>query len=370
MIDNLLNSGLYLFSFVFVLSTVVVVHEWGHFIVARLCGIKVTHFSLGFGRVLWKRTDKKGTQWQVCLWPLGGYVKMLGDEDAASAKTDVAKVPESERKYMFLSQPLYKRAAVIFAGPAMNYVFAILLFTGILFFVGRGVIPPVIGDFSEDSPSQAAGMQVGDRIVDINGHPISEWTDIQRVIRILEFEKNITVQVERDGENLSFTLQPIYYPGTDNLPKMGIKSNPELTIIEKEIGLTEAFTQSVKSVGMITKDTLIYLGQILLGKRDADSMRGPLGIAEMSGDAFKGGLEVIILFIANISVAVGFMNLLPIPLLDGGHLFFYAIEAITRRPLSERIQNTLLWVGMSILIGLLMYTMFLDVPRIFERIFG
>ena len=370
MIDNLLNSGLYLFAFVFVLSTVVIVHEWGHFIVARLCGIKVTHFSLGFGRVLWKRTDKKGTQWQVCLWPLGGYVKMLGDEDAASAKTDTTKVPESERKYMFMSQPLYKRAAVIFAGPAMNYVFAILLFTGVLFFVGRGIIPPVVGDFTEDSPAQAAGMQVGDRIVEMNGHPISEWLDIQRVIRILEFEKSVNVQVDRNGQKFSFDIQPIYYPNTDNMPKIGIASNPSLFVVEENLGLGEAFVQSVKSVASITKDTLVYLGQVLFGARSADGMRGPLGIAEMSGDAFKGGIEVIILFIANISVAVGFMNLLPIPLLDGGHLFFYAVEAIIRRPLSERIQNALLWVGMSILIGLLLYTMFLDVPRIFERIFG
>lgn len=369
MIDSLLNSGLYLFAFVLVLSIVVMVHEWGHFIVARLCGVKVTHFSLGFGRVLWKRTDKKGTQWQVCLWPLGGYVKMLGDEDAASAKTDASKVPETERKYMFMSQPLYKRAAVIFAGPAMNYVFAILLFTGILFFVGRGVIPPVVGDFSENSPAQASGMQIGDRITEMNGHPISEWMDIQRVIRILEFEKEVNVQVDRNGEKLSFTIQPIYYEGV-NLPKIGIISNPDLFFADDNLSLWDAFTQSVQSVATITTDTVQYLGQILFNNRSADGMRGPLGIAEMSGDAIKGGIETLILFIANISVAVGFMNLLPIPLLDGGHLFFYAIEAIIRRPLSERIQNGLLWIGMSLLIGLLMYTMFLDIPRIFERVFG
>ena len=365
MIDNLLNSGLYLFAFVFVLSTVVIVHEWGHFIVARLCGIKVTHFSLGFGRVLWKRTDKKGTQWQVCLWPLGGYVKMLGDEDAASAKTDTTKVPESERKYMFMSQPLYKRAAVIFAGPAMNYVFAILLFTGVFFFVGRSFIPPVIHEFLEISPAREAGMLEGDRIKTINDQPVEEWSDILRIIRISEFGSDLKVVVDRNGQQLTFNMMPIYHEEyKDNLPRVGIKLNYD-TQEKQSMDLWTAFTTSNKLVY-----TLQYLGQILLGKRDADGMRGPLGIAEMSGDAFKGGIEVIILFIANISVAVGFMNLLPIPLLDGGHLFFYAVEAIIRRPLSERIQNALLWVGMSILIGLLLYTMFLDVPRIFERIFG
>ena len=370
MIDNLLNSGLYLFAFVFVLSTVVIVHEWGHFIVARLCGIKVTHFSLGFGRVLWKRTDKKGTQWQVCLWPLGGYVKMLGDEDAASAKTDDTKVPEAERKYMFMSQPLYKRAAVIFAGPAMNYVFAILLFTGIFFFIGRSFVSPVIGEFLEVSPAREVGLMQGDRIVRVNNHEINEWSDILRVMRIVEFGKDLEVIANRDGQELTFNITPIYHDEyKDNLPRIGIKMNTD-ALSYQQMGIVEAFTTSIQLVYTITFDTLQYLGQVLSGKRDADGMRGPLGIAEMSGDAFKGGLDVILLFIANISVAVGFMNLLPIPLLDGGHLFFYGIEAIIRRPLSERIQNALLWFGMSILIGLLLYTMFLDVPRIFERIFG
>lgn len=370
MIDSLLNTGLYLFAFVFVLSVVVIVHEWGHFIVARLCGIKVTHFSLGFGRILWKRTDKKGTQWQVCLWPLGGYVKMLGDEDAASAKTDIKKVPESERKYMFMSQPLHKRAAVIFAGPAMNYIFAIILFTGIFFTVGRSVVPPVIHEFLEISPAREAGMLEGDRITKINDHEINEWSDILRVMRISEFGKDLEFIVDRNGQQLTFRVDPVYHEEyKDNMPRIGIKLNYN-SLEFQHMGFIESFTTSIQLVYTITTDTLQYLGQIIFANRSADGMRGPLGIAEMSGDAIKGGVENLILFIANISVAVGFMNLLPIPLLDGGHLFFYAIEAIIRRPLPERVQNGLLWVGMSLLIGLLMYTMFLDIPRIFERIFG
>ncbi|MBR5130526.1 MAG: RIP metalloprotease RseP [Alphaproteobacteria bacterium] len=370
MIESFLNSGLYLFAFVLVLSIVVMVHEWGHFVIARLCGVKVTHFSLGFGRVLWKRTDKKGTQWQVCLWPLGGYVKMLGDEDAASAKTDTAKIPAKEQKYMFASQPLHKRAAIIFAGPAMNYIFAILLFTGIFFIIGRSTVPPVIHEFLEVSPAREIGLMQGDRIVNINDHEINEWSDILRVMRIAEFGKDLKIIADRNGQQLTFHVTPIYHEEyKDKLPRIGIKMNYE-ALEHQKMDFLEAITTSTKLVYTITSDTLKYLGQILLGKRDADGMRGPLGIAEMSGDAFKGGLEVLILFIANISVAIGFMNLLPIPLLDGGHLFFYAIEAIIRRPLSERIQNALLWIGVSLLVTLLMYTMFLDIPRIFERIFG
>ncbi len=369
MIAGFLDGLLYLFAFVLVLSVVVIVHEWGHFIVARLCGIKVTHFSLGFGRVLYKRTDKKGTQWQVCLWPLGGYVKMLGDEDAASAKTDVKKVPESERKYMFMSQPLYKRAAVIFAGPAMNYIFAVLLFASVFFAVGRGVVPPVIDEFLEVSPARDAGLMVGDRIVDINGTKIEEWSDIIRAIRIGNFGKDLNVTVDRNGEKLVFLVPTVVHEEyQDNLPRIGVKMNRD-NHEYRQLGVWGSFSEAVELVGMMTVDTLQYLGQVIMGAREADGMRGPLGIAEMSGDALKGGIEVLILFVAQISVAIGLMNLLPIPLLDGGHLFFYAIEAVIRRPLSERVQNTLLWMGMSILIGLLMYTMFLDIPRIFQRIF-
>lgn len=369
MIDSFLNTCVYLFAFVFVLSIVVIVHEWGHFIVARLCGVKVTHFSLGFGRVLWKRTDKKGTQWQVCLWPLGGYVKMLGDEDAASAKTDETKVPKSERKYMFMTQPLYKRAAVIFAGPAMNYIFAILLFAGILFFAGRLVIPPVVGGFLEVSPARDAGMMVGDRIVKINGIDVKEHEDVVRIVRVTEFGKILDVEVDRGGEKVLLKIEPKFYEDHNNMPLLGYQADVSLYTRDTSLGMFASIAEATKMTAKITADTFVYLGQILFTSRDADGMRGPLGIAEMSGDALKGGLLMLISFVANISVAVGFMNLLPIPLLDGGHLFFYLIEAVMRKPLSERVQNALLWGGMAILFGLLAFTMYLDVPRIIQRIF-
>ena len=370
MIDSVLNTFLYLFAFVFVLSVVVIVHEWGHFIVARLCGVKVTHFSLGFGKVLWKRIDKKGTQWQVCLWPLGGYVKMLGDEDAASAKTDEAKVPPSERKYMFLSQPLYKRAAVIFAGPAMNYIFAIVLFAGLLFFAGRLTIPPVVGSFLEVSPARDAGMMIGDRIVKVNGIDVHEHQDVVRIVRLTEFGKTLDIEVDRGGQKIFLQIVPKFYEDHNNMPLIGIQADTSLYQRDMSLGFFESIYEAVQMTAKITTDTVIYLGQILFSSREADGMRGPLGIAEMSGDALKGGVLALISFIANISVAVGFMNLLPIPLLDGGHLFFYAIEGIIRRPLSERIQNALLWGGMVLLFGLLAFTMYLDVPRIFQRILG
>lgn len=373
MVDSLLyilNSFMYLFAFVLVLSVVVVVHEWGHFIVARLCGVKVTNFSIGFGKVLWSRTDKKGTQWQVSLLPLGGYVKMLGDEDPASAKTDARKIPAAERKYMFASQSLWKKAAIIVAGPGMNYVFSIILLTGLLFVCGRGYMPPVVGGFGEHAVAEEVGMQVGDRIVKINGHEIKEWLDLLRHIRLAEMGKEITVEAERNGELLTFTMVPRVFPEVDNIPRIGVMSSPELFFHDEDVGLGEAFVESTKEVAKLTTDTIVYLGQILFNHRPADGMRGPLGIAEMSGDAMKGGVRTLLAFIVNISVAIGFMNLLPIPMLDGGHLMFYAIEAVIRRPVPEKLQNALLWGGMCLLFGLLIFTMYLDVPRIVQRVFG
>ena len=365
----MIDTFIYLFAFIFVLSLVVVVHEWGHFIVARLCGVKVTHFSVGFGRVLWSRVDKKGTQWQVCALPLGGYVKMLGDEDAASAqKADISKIKEEDRKYMFASQNLWKKAAIIVAGAGMNYVFAIFVLAGIFFFVGKTVLPPVIGGFPETSVAREVGMEVGDRFTKINDMEIQQYADILRAVRVTEYGKDLTIEVMRDDQPMTFTVTPQYMG--DTVPRIGIYSAPELSVIDENVGPIDALWESCKSVYMITADTLKYLGQVLFGGRSPDDMRGPLGIAEASGDALKGGFLSLLLFIVNISVAIGFMNLLPVPVLDGGHLVFYAIEGITRRPIPEKIQNALLWGGISLLFGLLAFTMYLDVPRIMQRIFG
>lgn len=364
----MVDTFIYLFAFIFVLSVVVVVHEWGHFIVARLCGVKVTHFSVGFGKVLWHRTDKKGTVWQVCALPLGGYVKMLGDEDAASATASKKNVKKEDEKYMFATQSLWKKAAIIVAGPGMNYVFAIILLAGVFFFVGKAVLPPVIGGFGENSAAEEVGMQVGDKFTDINGTPITQYSDILRVIRLTEFGKELTITVERGGEKLVFNVMPRYF--NDSIPRIGIYSAPEKIIIEENLGIWQSFKEAVERVYTITVDTTIYLGQVLFDNRSADDMRGPLGIAEAAGDSLKGGGLSLLLFIVNISVAIGFMNLLPVPVLDGGHLVFYAIEGIIRRPIPERIQNGLLWGGMSLLLCLLAFTMYLDIPRIVQRIFG
>ena len=360
---------LYLVAFVFVLSLVVIVHEGGHFVVARLCGVKVTEFSLGFGKKLFSRTDKYGTAWQIRLIPLGGYVKMLGDEDAASAKSSDKDVPEEDKSKMFIAKPLWARAAIIFAGPAMNYVFAFVLFVGLFWGLGEVVVKPVIGSILPDSAAQAAGLMPQDEIVSINDIKIDSFTDIQRVVLLTDYGKELHLKVKRGEEVLPIALMPKIDEATDR-PLIGITAAGETIVVNENLTFGSSCSKAAYTIYASTRDTLVYLGQVLSGKRAPKDMRGPLGIAEASGDALLGGFISLLAFVAQISVAIGLMNLLPIPLLDGGHLFLYAVEAIWRRPLAEKMQTALMWAGFGILMMVFAYTMFLDIPRIIQRVIG
>ncbi len=365
----MLTSLIYIFAFVFVLSLVVVIHEGGHFYVARACGVHVTEFSVGFGKELWHRIDKKGTRWKVCAVPLGGYCKMLGDEDVASAKSSTENVDKNMVKYTFMAQPLWKRAAIIIAGPGMNYLSAIVLLAGMIYTLGETVIPPVIGQVMPDSPAASAGLQAGDKFLKINEQEIVQYQDIQRTVRVTDFEKPLTIIFDRAGEQKQVSLTPRIIDGSE-FPLIGIRPTMDLIVVNENVGFFRAIGLAVRDVYKMTADTLTYLGQVLFANRSAKDMRGPLGIAEASGDAMQGGVVSLLMFIVQISIAVGFMNLLPVPILDGGHLVFYAVEAIRGKPLSEKTQNGFLMIGMALLLLLLVYTMFLDVPRIAQRIFG
>jgi len=359
----------YLLAFVLVLSLVVIVHEGGHFIVARLCGVKVTNFSLGFGKKLFSKTDKYGTAWQVRAIPLGGYVKMLGDEDAASAKSSDKDIPEEDKNKMFANKSLPQRAAIIFAGPAMNYVFAFIVFVGLFWGLGEVVVKPVIGSIMPDSAAEAAGLKIQDEIISINDKKIDSFTDIQRAVLLTNYRQELSLQVKRGDEVMQISLTPKVDPATDR-PLIGITAAGETIVINEDLSFISACQKAWTTIYESTRDTLFYLGQVLTAKRAPKDMRGPLGIAEASGDALAGGFVSLIAFVAQISVAIGLMNLLPIPLLDGGHLFLYLFEAIRRKPLSEKMQTALMWAGFSILMMVFAYTMFLDIPRIIQRVIG
>ena len=360
---------LYLGSFILILSLVVIVHEGGHFLVARLCGVQVEAFSVGFGKKLWSRKDKKGTEWRLCLIPLGGYVQMLGDDDAASTQKSKKKLTPEEEKRTFFAQPVYKRAAIIFAGPFMNYVLAVVVFSFVLGIVGQVRIPPRVGTVLEDSVAQKIGILPGDLILSVNEQKIEDFMDLKRAVVVSHFGKPIELQIKRGEEILSLTALPEIV-GKEEIPKLGITSDTNVEANFQRLSPGEALRQAVVMVYQINVDTLQYLGQVLTGRRSANDLRGPIGIAEASGDAAKGGFLSFILFLAQVSIGIGFVNLLPVPILDGGHLVFLGYEAIFRKPLSEKIQTALLKVGMALLLALLCFTLFKDVPRVIGRIFG
>ncbi len=357
----------YLFAFVLVLSLVVIVHEGGHFLVARACGVKVVEFSLGFGKELFGRVDKHGTRWKVCLIPLGGYVKMLGDADAASARQSDEKIAPEDKDKTFMCKKLWQRALIIFAGPGTNYLFAFCLLTGLFWAVGTFTLAPYVGSVLDNSVAQKIGIQKGDMIQDINGHHIDSFSDIKRILVLTEYGHDLTLTLDRQGKEVVLQT-PALQEKESGQVILGI--TPDAGKIETTQKLT--FIQSMGQSGQVlwetTADTLRYLGQVLTGSRSPKDLRGPLGIAEASGDALMGGVVVLLSFIAHISIALGLMNLLPIPVLDGGHLAFYGVEAVLRRPLSEKVQNTFIWTGLGILMLIFAYSLFLDVPRIFQRI--
>ncbi|MBO4519659.1 MAG: RIP metalloprotease RseP [Alphaproteobacteria bacterium] len=359
-----LLSLVYPVSFLIVLSLVVIVHEFGHFFAARRCGVKVEQFSLGFGRVLWSRKDKKGTEWKVCLIPLGGYVQMFGDADASSAKADekVKDFTEEEKKVSFPHQPLWKKALISFAGPAMNYIFAIVLLTIFLSIFGIIVVPPVVSAVSEGSAAEAAGIRKDDRILMINGEKINEFSEVRRFVQL---DSVLNMTVLRDGQEVSLTAHLKPETGGAILGVQAVMTQEHF----RSVTVPQAFVESVKEAWEITADTLVVLKRIVLGQRSADDMRGPLGIAEASGDAARGGVISFILFIIQVSIGIGLVNLLPIPVLDGGHLLFYAVEAIIRRPVNEKVQNVALNIGLALLLCLLIVTSWNDIVRIFVRLF-
>ncbi|MCQ2965321.1 MAG: RIP metalloprotease RseP [Alphaproteobacteria bacterium] len=353
---------MYFFSFLFVLSVVVIVHEYGHFKAARLCGVRVLEFSMGFGKILWSKRDKYGTEIKVCCIPFGGYVRMFGDADPTSSKEDqnLENLSEEEKKEAFPFQKLWKRAVIVFAGPLMNYILGIVLLTGLFRFCGMLEVPPVISAVQPASVAEKSGLKVDDRFLQINDIPVNSFSDIQRIILV---EDDLNILVLRNGENVNIKAHLERKKGEAVL---GIQATLEREHV-RDLNLWEAFKLALNDVWDLTVDTTKVLSKICSGKRSTKELRGPLGIAEASGDAAKGGMISLISFIVQVSVGIGFLNLLPIPVLDGGHLFFYFIELIFRKPPNEVIKNIAANVGLFLLLLLLILTSWNDIVRMFAR---
>ncbi len=362
----------YILPFIFVLSIVVFFHELGHFWVARRCGVAVETFAIGFGKPFFGWKDQHGTQWQVGWLPLGGYVKFLGDENAASAPDHAAldTLDDQKRQQTLFFKPLWQRAAVVAAGPVANFILAIVIFTGLFFSFGQQVVRPLIADVMQDSAAQAAGMQKGDLIVSMNDQAVESFSDVQRLVAV-SADVPIRFGVERAGALVTLMATPKRIEGTDRfgnvyaVGQLGIQASTDVNYVgHQSFGLGESVLRAVKETYFIIDQTFIMLGRIISGREGTESLGGPIRIAQISGQTATLGIIALINLTAILSVSIGLVNLFPIPMLDGGHLMFYAYEAIFGRPMSERVQNIGMRIGLGVVLSLFVFVTWNDLSHL------
>ncbi len=359
----------YLAPFLFVLTIVVFFHELGHFLVARACGIKVLTFSLGFGPELVGFYDRRGTRWKISAVPLGGYVKFFGDENAASAPDHAAAaaMSESEKKDSFIGQRVGARAAVVAAGPIANFVLAIVIFAGIFMVVGKQTTSARVDAVQPGSAAEAAGFKPGDLVLSIDGEKIDSFSDMQRIVSISSGEP-LKIVVERKNAEVALTATPQLkeikdnFGNTHRLGVLGIsRSMAAGDVKTQKLGPIDAVVLGAQETWFVVDRTLSYIGGVFAGREAADQLGGPIRIAQVSGEVASAGFVALMHLTAVLSVSIGLLNLFPIPLLDGGHLLFYGIEAVRGRPLSERAQEVGFRIGLAIVVMLMIFATFNDI---------
>ncbi|MBI1327157.1 MAG: RIP metalloprotease RseP [Alphaproteobacteria bacterium] len=446
------NIWTYGVTFIVVLSILVFIHEFGHYFIARLCGVRVETFSIGFGPELWGRTDKHGTHWKVCLVPLGGYVKMFGDTDAASGGhaegveigDHVRPFTDEEKKVTFFNKSVAQRSAIVFAGPGINFLFAIVILACLYASFGKPVTPPVIAAVEVESAADNAGLKPNDKVLSINSKHIESFDDIRRTV-MLALDAPLKIEVERDGKVQVITARPARKESEDRFgfkherghlgvlgPTNGfdvtsieaINEKPYETLSEKQDALANmmgrvgtitlkkendtlthvrimpaadlnkellakqgeaanvlalspvslmtvielspihATTEAVKKTWQIMVDTLGAIWQIITGERSTNELGGLIRIGAFAGDMAQQGLIALISFTALLSINLGLINLFPIPMLDGGHLVFYAAELVRGKPIPERVQEYAFRVGFVMLITLIVFSNLNDVLQL------
>ena len=362
----------FVLPFLFVLTIIVFFHELGHFLVARWCGIKVLTFSIGFGPELVGFNDRHGTRWKVSLIPLGGYVKFFGDENAASVPDPdaIAAMNPDERKVSFFHQSVGVRAAVVAAGPIANFLLAIAIFATIFALHGKEDIAPRVGEVLPGSAAEAAGFKPGDLVLSINDSTIETFEDMQQIVS-LNADELLDVVVERDGAKVDLHARPALttdkdrFGNTYRVGRLGIR--PPKSSLENirtiKFGPVGALQAATKQTWFVVDQTFRYLGRLVVGRASTDQLGGPLRIAKMSGEAASLGFPTLMNWAGLISVSIGLLNLFPIPLLDGGHLLFFGIEAARGRPLSERVQEVGFRIGLALIIMLMIFTVWNDVSH-------
>lgn len=346
-------------AFLLVIGPLVFVHELGHYLVGRWFGVHAEIFSIGFGRELKSWHDKRGTRWRLGALPLGGYVKFAGDMNAAS-QADPAwlELPPEERNRTFPSKPVWQRALIVAAGPVVNLLFAAIILAGFALAYGENVTPAKITGFEKGSSAQQAGMQLGDTIRAVDGVAVAYFPDVRKAIVTRIPGERVAIEVERAGSRLTIPVQIGALVQRDRFgneyryPVLGVHGTQSAS---RPVGIIEAPLVGLRRTGELIGMMADGLMDIILGKRSIQELGGPLKMAQFSGEQAALGPEALIAFIALVSINLGFINLLPIPMLDGGHLFFYGIEAIQRRPVSPRFQEIAFRSGLALLLGLMVF---------------
>lgn len=355
-----------LVAFLAVIGPLVTVHELGHYWVARWCGVHSETFSIGFGRKIFAWRDKRGTEWKIGWLPLGGYVQFLGDRDAVSQPdANWENLPATDRDRSFPGQVVWKRAAIVLAGPLTNFLFAIAIFAAFAMTVGVSSTPPTVGQVVPNSAAADAGLRVGDNIVSINGRGMQTFQDIPMTVAHTLGEP-LDLVVERGGSRFELTLAPRLITDTDRFGNTFRRAMIGIGAAEprfETIGPVAALGYGADQTWDIVRQTGEVLGQLLTGQRSVKDMGGPIQIAQQSGQVATLGPEALIAFTALISINLGFINLLPLPMLDGGHLLFHAYEALRRKPASREVQEWAFRFGFVAVVTLMIVVTFNDLGR-------
>ncbi len=366
---------IYVVPFLFILTMVVFFHELGHFLVGRWCGIKVDAFSLGFGPEICAFVDRKGTRWRLAALPLGGYVKFHGDANAVSGtrSEDAPQMSATERSITFFGQPVWKRAAVVAAGPIANFILSVVIFTFLFFSFGRPVLLPRVDAVSVGGAAEAAGFKTGDVILSIDGRPIDNFSDMQRIVSA-SADVPLTFIVNRQGTATTLEATPrlkeITTPiGKTRVGLLGVEAGSHHDDWRTDYyGLPASFRLAVGETWYVIDRTMSYVGGLFIGRESPDQLSGVIGTAQVAGEMAKIGFSALLNLAAILSISIGLLNLFPIPLLDGGHLMFYAIEALRGRALNERAQEYGFRVGLAIVCGLMIFATYNDLARITRQL--
>jgi regulator of sigma E protease len=346
--------------FLFTLTIIVFFHELGHFLVARWCGIRVLVFSMGFGPELAGFNDRHGTRWKLSLIPLGGYVKFFGDDNEASVPDPavLAAMSEEDRRRSFFGQSVGRRAAVVVAGPLTNFILAIVIFAGVFMMFGKPTAVPRVASVEANSAAAGAGFQPGDLVTAIDGRKIDNFVDMQRIVGFSGGHP-LTIVVDRGGVPVTLTATPEI---KNNRGVLGVtRSNQPGDVNVESVAPLDAVKLGVEKTWFIVETTLTYIRDVFVGRQSADQIGGPIGIARISGQVAELGWGALFDFVGVISVSIGLLNLFPVPLLDGGHLLFYFIEAVRGRPLSERAQEVGFRIGLAIVVMLMIFATVNDI---------